>query len=319
MYSRRLTITLASAALFLTIGGSAAFQTVRSAGHGDEPVVVATGEGGEKKGGNRLVRALKAPFKAIGRIFGGGKSDENKISRLREKDVKRFESAPLLRVTDAHTPAPVPAEPGDSTAELVSEGRAALARGSVNEAIELLSRAVSLGPQRWEPYHLLGVAYFRKGFPDQSRLAFERSLRYGGKNAETLSDFGYALHRFGDNEGAVKYLKRAAQLAPANPRIWNNLALAQSRLSKYDDALKSFTRARGELYGRMNVAALLIRSGRHTEAVKHYEAARRLDPNSRVVLQQLAELYRSLGRAQDAEVAVQALDAVEKSQPAKGQ
>src|SRR4029078_9062533 len=52
--------------------------------------------------GNVFVRALKAPFKAIGRLFGGGKKkDDNKFHRLSEKDVKQFESAPKNRVKRA--------------------------------------------------------------------------------------------------------------------------------------------------------------------------------------------------------------------------
>ena len=36
--------------------------------------------------GNEFVRALKAPFKAIGRLFGRGKKEENKFERLTEKE-----------------------------------------------------------------------------------------------------------------------------------------------------------------------------------------------------------------------------------------
>jgi len=37
--------------------------------------------------------------------------------------------------------------------------------------------------------------------------------------------------------------------------------------------------------------------GRDDEAIKQYEAARKVQPNSAVVLQRLAELYRRNGRA----------------------
>src|SRR6185503_706658 len=45
------------------------------------------------KGDNTFVRVLKAPIKAIGRLFGvGKKDDDNKLQRLSRKDVKKFES-----------------------------------------------------------------------------------------------------------------------------------------------------------------------------------------------------------------------------------
>src|SRR5258705_12657821 len=58
-------------------------------------------QGSEKKSkdGNGFVRVLKAPFKAIGRIFGGGNDD--KLRRISEKDAKKFESGGVLRVVDA--------------------------------------------------------------------------------------------------------------------------------------------------------------------------------------------------------------------------
>ena len=314
---RLISTAFVAAALALTVAGSAAFPVAQGAGQAGDPVVAAAGGGGRGRG-NGFVRALKAPFKAIGRLFGGRK-DGSRPERLSEKDVKRFETAPVLRTVDAMNPAPAPAEPGDSLDGLLAEGRAALAQGRINEAVFSLSRAVSLGPERWEPYHLLGVAYFRKGFPEQSRLSFEQALRYGGQNFYTLNDYGYALLRFGDYKGAVKQLRRAAKLAPDNARTWNNLAVAQSRLREYDEAFKSLSRAGGEYYAHLNIASMLTKAGRDAAAVTHYEAARRLDPNSREVLQQLSDLYRRLGRVGEAEVALRELGEAERSQPAKGQ
>src|ERR1044072_9244648 len=57
-------------------------------------------------GGNRFVKVLAAPFKAIGRLFGHGKKDDNKLHRLSEKDVKKFESTKMTRVVDARNNVP---------------------------------------------------------------------------------------------------------------------------------------------------------------------------------------------------------------------
>src|SRR6185369_14117550 len=63
----------------------------------------------KQDGGNRVVKVLAAPFKAIGRLFGhGGKKDDNKLHRLSEKDVKKFESAGMTRVVDARNTVPDP-------------------------------------------------------------------------------------------------------------------------------------------------------------------------------------------------------------------
>ncbi|MDQ3747383.1 MAG: hypothetical protein M3444_23680, partial [Acidobacteriota bacterium] len=105
--------------------------------------------------------------------------------------------------------------------------------------------------------------------------------------------------------------KRAAKLAPGDARVLNNLALAQVRLGRYDDAYRNFARAGGEFNGHANLAALLIRMGRDDCAAEHLEAARRLQPSSANVLRQLAELYERTGNKAKAEDARQALQAAD--------
>ena len=172
-----------------------------------------------------------------------------------------------------------------------------------------MSSAASLDPTLPEAHSLLAVAFAQKGLPQAAQNSFEQALRLRPKDPETLNNFGYWLFKRGDNHKAAEYFKRATKQAPAERRYWNNLALAQSLMDKFDDAFKSFVRAGGEFKGRMNVANVLERAGRDREALKHYEAARQLDPASRDLLQHLADVYQRLGRPVEAETARQALAA----------
>jgi len=301
------------AALFITVAlfvGVSASYVAESAGVDGEPGFISEDVAKEpKKGGNVFKRALKSPFKAISRLFGGGKNNDNKPQRITKKDIKKFESASAYRVNDARTPAPSPLldSEDNGAGELMAEGRALLANGRASEAVVLLSRAVSIEPSLAEAHHLLGVAYSRKGLHDLSKTSFERAVRLTPNHVEMLNDYGYALYVAGDLKNAVKRLKRAAKLAPASQRIWNNLAVLQCRLGDYDDAYKSFARVGGEYQGRMNVASLLIRAGRAEDAIKHYEAALALKPGATLVLEKLAELYERTGRGREAEAARRAL------------
>ncbi|CAN5666234.1 hypothetical protein BH20ACI3_BH20ACI3_24110 [soil metagenome] len=242
-------------------------------------------------GGNAFVRVLKAPIKAIGRLFGRGKNDENKLHRLTEKDVKKFESSPLTRVVDAQSAPPLSTSNADMRAEERLEGgRALLNDGKLNEAIAELSLTTSVDPKLAEAYNLLGVAYHRKGMPELARKSFETSLKIDKKNPQTLNNLGYLLYNNSDYKGALKRLKKAAQLAPDDARILNNLALTQSQLGKFDDAYKTFAHAGGEIEGRLNVANRLEIAGRSDEALKHYQAAKlqaevsqRTDPNLQAI------------------------------------
>ncbi|HEX9917537.1 MAG TPA: tetratricopeptide repeat protein, partial [Pyrinomonadaceae bacterium] len=282
--------------------------TTEHDGDGDARVVAADGAptgtaedatAGEtrKKKGNRFARFFKAPFKAAAKLFGG---DDDKMRRLSEKDVAKFESAPLMRVEDSRTMrAADTTDEGGTAKDYLARGRAMLGEGHLNEAVKELSRAVSLDSRLSEAHNLLAVAYDRKGLHDRARESFERALDHE-PDAQALNNLGYSLYLNGNYRAAVARLKRAAKLAPADERIWNNLALAQCRLGKYEDAYRSFARSGGEYQGRLNVAAMLERAGREDQAIEHYEAARRVQPQSELVLRRLSELYARNGRRAEA-------------------
>ena len=231
--------------------------------------------GAKQDRGNTFVRVLKAPFKAIGRLFGRGKKDDNKLHRLSEKDVKKFETARLTRVVDAVQAPPQGASNIAMGAnERLELGRSLLQSEKLNEAIAELSLAASTDPKLGEAHSLLGVAYHRKGLPELARKSFEAALKLNKKDPQVLNNLGYLLYDQGDYKRALEPLKKAASLAPNDTRILNNLALTQSQLGKFDDAYKNFAKAGGEIEGRLNMANRLEIAGLHEKAQEHYEAAR---------------------------------------------
>ena len=263
---------------------------------------------------NGFARALKAPFRALGKLFRRDR-DDNKPRRMTEKDAQKFESDRGMSVKDANTPAyPTSTAarsdtPSASAQGMLSQGRAALDSGRLNEAIILLSGAVSGDSGSGDAYHSLGIAYARKGLWQLSKQSFERARRLLPTHPLLLNDYGYMLYSTGEYDDAVECLKRAAKFSPDNKRIWNNLALAQFRLGKQSDALKSFTKACGEFQALMNISNLLDRTGRDDQALKFYETARRLDPTSVELLQRLAEIYQRRGQFTEADAARRTLAA----------
>ncbi|HKR21760.1 MAG TPA: tetratricopeptide repeat protein, partial [Pyrinomonadaceae bacterium] len=243
---------------------------------------------------NVFVRAIKAPFKAIGRLFGGGKKkDDGKFHRLSEKDVKQFKSAPttrLVNVVNADQPANDTATTFSDPKTHLENGRSFLNKGRLNDAIAELSKAATLDENNAEAHSLLGVAYQFKGMPDFARKEFEAAVKLDKNNAQILNNYGYLLYLTGNYKDGLERLSKAAKLAPEDARILNNLAMCQSQLGDYDDAYKNFVRAGGEVYGRLNIANRLQLAGRTDEAIKYFEAARmtaenqrNADPNARTI------------------------------------
>ena len=300
-------------AFVLTIGVTAMWSasTIQREGDPDEIVLEDSGaeagnaEQPKKKGGNKVVKVLAAPFKMFGRLFGGG-DDTNKVHRMTEKDAGRFETVGVTRIEDANNQ-PVKRDTSQASAkEHLEIGREYLLEGRYSEAVSELSLAASIDPKLTEAHNLLGVAYEKKGFSDRARDSFERAVKMQ-EDADTLNNLGFSLYQNGNYRAAVDRLKRAAKLAPADERILNNLGLAYCRLGKIDEAYKAFSRATGPLTGNLNTAKMLERFGREDDAIRYYEAARQIDPANSLALRRLADLYQRVGRATDSESARAAL------------
>ena len=296
-----------------------------------------------KEGGNKFVKVITAPFKAIGRLFGRGssKKDDNKLHRLSEKDVKKFESSKITRVVDARTPAPAPtttspeAEPevgasltSDATAaelnktlarQHLDRGRELFSQNDIGGAINSLLMAVSLDKQLWDAHNLLGIAYEMKGLRSKALESLEMALKAAKDEPEHLNDFGYILIKHGEYSRAVKYLKRAVKAQPDNQRFLNNLGLALVEVGKFDQAYKAFEKAMGEFDGRMNMATRLLRKGYNKEAIKHLEICRAMQPNSLDILYRLSVVYARNGQTAEAEEANQAFLSLKATAAAGGQ
>jgi Tfp pilus assembly protein PilF len=309
-------------AFVLTVAVSAMWSASTNEREGDPDAIVLEDSGTEagnadrpkKKGGNKVVKVLTAPFKAFGRLFGGG-DDHNKIQRMTEKDAERFESVGVTKIEDARNPA-VKRDSSSSSARVHLEmGRQFLMQDRFGEAVSELSLAVSLDPKLTEAHNLLGVAYDKRGFGDRAKESFERAVKME-EDADTLNNLGFSLYQNGNYRAAVDRLKRAAKLAPSDERILNNLGLAYCRLGKIDEAYKAFARATGPLTGNLNTAKMLERFGREDDAIRYYEAARSIDANNTMALRRLADLYQRVGRATDSDAARAALALAANNSPA---
>lgn len=283
----------------------------------DTNVDQSTTETSQKKKGNSFARALGAPFRALGRLFGGGskKNEQTATRKPTEKDAAKLETSKVTRIVDARTEAPKSVVTVESAPVEVhlQKGRELLGAGKVNEALAELTAAQSADPKSAEVQNLLGITYGSMGMPDKALKAFEAAVKADKDNAQYLNNYGFLLLKTSNFEAAAKYLKRAAKLSPSDARIWNNLAIAQCQRGKFDDAYLSFVQAVGEFDARVNMAAQLLSQGMGQEAIKHLEVAHALRPESIEVLTRLTGLYNMVGRVSDAAVTRKTLLALQTS------
>ena len=212
---RKRTIIAIFVALVLTIAATAMWSasTIERDGDPDANVIEDSGStagaASETKKGNKVARALTAPFKAIGKLFG---HKEHKLERMTEKDAEKFESAGVTRFESNRSAEQQNVSTG-SAKEHLAAGRAFLQSGRINEAIAELSTAVSLDPRLAAAHSLLGVAFDQKGLRDRAKESYERAVRAEPEDAQTLNNLGFSLYQSGNYRAAIELfgsMRRAA-------------------------------------------------------------------------------------------------------------
>ncbi|HYY96706.1 MAG TPA: tetratricopeptide repeat protein [Pyrinomonadaceae bacterium] len=186
----------------------------------------------------------------------------------------------------------------------LTQGRALLEHGYVQESIaELTIAAAQVGSNLAEANNLLGLAYDRMGWHTLAAEAYNRALTAAPKDPNVLANLGYSLYLADDYEGALRRLKQAAKLSPGTPIINNDLAIVEARLQKYDAAFKHFAAASNEYDAHLKLASILEDQKRDRDAIRHYEAALRIQPGTSAVLERLVALYERNGQHDKADQA----------------
>jgi tetratricopeptide (TPR) repeat protein len=96
---------------------------------------------------------------------------------------------------------------------LAGLGETLMRFGQRDTAIRCFRRTLELGYQDDVDLMLqIGRALFREGLIEDSKEFFEIAVQQAPDSAEGVACVGYALHRLGDDDGAITTLRRALQL-----------------------------------------------------------------------------------------------------------
>ena len=93
---------------------------------------------------------------------------------------------------------------------MVGLGESLLRFGRHEESLELFRRARDLVcGEDVEIMLSIGRALYRESLYEAAREVFEETVRAHPQNAEVIAGLGYTLHRLGDEDGALRQLRRA--------------------------------------------------------------------------------------------------------------
>lgn len=154
--------------------------------------------------------------------------------------------------------------------------------GRLNEAIELISRAVALNDQEPAAFNNLGVAFQAAGLHGEAEIRYRQALALRTDYADAHYNLGVVLAVTGRYAEAELSYRKALEFKPDGVEACNNLAATLRELGRAEEAVELYRKAIGlrpssDIYG--NLAATLRVIGRVKEAEEAYQKAIALDPD----------------------------------------
>ena len=271
----------------------------------DAPESGDAGQDGKK--GNSFKRVFGAPFRLMARMF--KRNDNNLAKKATEKDLEKMRVIPLSR-SQSGSPDQIADAGNGTTAEATTAEMAAQnmfdeavelrEKGRVDGAIEKLVAATVLQPNFAEAYNMIGVCYDEKGQYNLAQDEYKKALKIESNNARFLNNIGYSYYLSSDFGNSIKHYKRGLKITPNDRRMHNNIGLAYGRKGDYDEAKEHFIIAVGEVGAYLNLGYLYTQDGEQDKAIKSYEAALKIKPDSLPAMSNLAQLYERKGWLREA-------------------
>lgn len=248
--------------------------------------------GADKKSGNSLARILAAPFRALARLFGGGKKDspQTDAAKVKQEPAKTGVAASTVKAP------PVPASISPAAVTLTtlpqttisttppastSQATAATVTTPASPA-SMTGASANLGaPPTSEPFTPLvvgvprdpisqGRALIAQGLLESAISELSVAAATGVNLLEANNLLGLAYDHRGQHKEAQGFYERALSVAPNNAHVINNLGYS------------------------------LYLDDRPKEALAKLKLAARLDPSSREIFNNLGFVCGKLGKFDDA-------------------
>jgi tetratricopeptide (TPR) repeat protein len=175
-------------------------------------------------------------------------------------------------------------------------------QGQHANALKEIEAAVALKPN--ELYYLTSLAFAYEGVQrwNDAVAAYERALAV--KDTPDIRLFVGLVHlRVGNGDAALEQFQKGLALDPFHPALNSALGELWARRGQLDQAAAALEKAlsrEDNASTRALLASVYARQGKTDAAIAEYQKAGALDPKDWLSRLQLANLYRDLGRLEDA-------------------
>lgn len=131
----------------------------------------------------------------------------------------------------------------DDAAPRIQEARTRLRALDLVGATVAARDAIERDPGAPEAYQVLGRAALARGEVQQAIDAFSKVVELAPEHGHGLNNLGFAYLRANQNEEAVEVLARAAGLLPNVAYVHNNLGIALERVGRTEEAKHAYLAA----------------------------------------------------------------------------
>jgi len=188
----------------------------------------------------------------------------------------------------------------DSMLAYLKRGDSYRRRGELSAALRDLREASSVDPTATRPLELLGDVNVAMGRYERATEAYRRYLALDDRAPHVLYKLALALYRNGQAQAALEPLRRAVALDDRFAEAHYLLAMCLEDQKRDDDAVRSFTRALeiNPALGaaREELAVLQLAHGRTREGIEQLEALAALEPSQPQRLVNVGLAYARAGR-----------------------
>ena len=168
---------------------------------------------------------------------------------------------------------------GPEFSQQLTQGRNLEKVGKYTEARNVYEKLLVAYPDRFEPYHRLGVVADRQKRYREAQALYAQAIQREPRDPDLFNDLGYSFFLQGKLEKAEVAMLKAVGLAPSDPRYRNNLGMVFAHMERYEEALAEFRRAGSDADAYYNLAFVLTARNRVKDATDCFRLALAADPN----------------------------------------
>ena len=177
--------------------------------------------------------------------------------------------------------------------------------GRYEEALAEEQKAVELEPDNAGYHYSCGVTLHEMGRYEEALAEEQKAVALEPDNAGYHYSCGVTLHKMGRYEEALAEKQKAVALEPDNARYHDSCGVTLHEMGRYEEALAEKQKAvalepdNAEYHYSCGVT--LHEMERCPEAVDAYKKATKLDPKRVLYYSDLAQIYKKMGREEDAD------------------